>query len=110
MWPVCTLLLQHQWPEWLIGELSLVNMGIRNSLRCLFHASSFFQTVVKLGVLTLKVKAGCSIGGAHRRVRLSRCYLHYIHASRDLRSAFQLRRLVETTGPQVVFSSTALSL
>ena len=41
--------------------------------------------------LTVRVKAGCPIGGAHIRVRQIRCYLRYIHSPRDLRSAFRLR-------------------
>ena len=40
--------------------------------------------------LTVRVKAGCPIGGAHIRVRQIRCYLRYIHSPRDLRSAFRL--------------------
>ena len=56
------------------------------------------NSVVTLGVLTVSVKAGFLSGCAPRRVRLARSYLNtlHIHASRDLRNAFQPRRLTET--------------
>ena len=46
----------------------------------------------------------------HRRVRLIRCYLHYIHASRNPPTAFRLRRLAKSGGPRRVLVATALSL
>lgn len=36
-------------------------------------------------VLAVVVKAGCLIGGSHRRDRLNHCYLQYTHSPRDLR-------------------------
>ena len=54
------------------------------------------NSVVTLGVLTVGVKDGCLIGGARARMRLSRCYLQYIHSPRDLRGVFRLRRLAES--------------
>ena len=43
-------------------------------------------------------------------VRLIRCYLQYIHTSRNRRHAFRLRRLAESGCPRRVLLTTALSL
>ena len=48
-----------------------------------------------LGVLTVGEKQVC-LGVPRGRVRLIRCYLQYIHASRNRRHAFRLRRLAES--------------
>ena len=47
------------------------------------------------GVLTVEVKDRCLIEVSRIPARLIRCYLQYIHASRNPRSAFRLCRLVE---------------
>ena len=52
----------------------------------------------------------CLIEVLHRGVRLIRCYLQYIHASQNPRSAFRLRRLAESGCPRRVLVATALSL
>ena len=58
--------------------------------------------VVALEVLTVGVKRRCLIEVLHRRVRLIHCYLQYIHASRNPRSEFRLRRLAKSDGPRWV--------
>ena len=51
------------------------------------------------------LKVGCLIGDNGIRVWLSRGYVRYVRASQDLRSAFRLRKLAETTGPLRALSS-----
>ena len=48
--------------------------------------------------------------GRHRGVRLIRCYLQYIHASRTPRSEFRLHRLAKFAWPRRVLVATPLSL
>ena len=66
--------------------------------------STFFSpnSVDTLGVLTVSVKGRCLIEVLRIRVRLIRCYLQYIHASRNPRSAFRLRRLAKSAWPRRV--------
>ena len=68
------------------------------------------KSSVTLGVLTVRVKAGCLTGGSHRRVRLIRCYLQYIHSRCDLLFAFRLRRLAESGERERVLCETVLWL
>ena len=62
------------------------------------------------GVLTVGVKHRCLIEVSHGRGRLVRCYLQYIHASRNPRSAFRLRRVARSAWPRRVLLATALLL
>ena len=68
------------------------------------------NNVHTLGVLTVGVKGRCPIEVLHRGVRLIRCYLQCIHASRNLRSALRLRTLTKSGGLRWVLDATALSL
>ena len=65
---------------------------------------------VHAGVLTVRGKDGCLIGGAHRRLWPIRCYLQYTHSPRNPRSALRLRRLAESGGLAGVLFKTALLL
>ena len=57
------------------------------------RASNLFSSnsVVTLGVLTVVVKGRCLIEVSRGRVGLIRCYLQYMHASRNPQSAFRLQ-------------------
>ena len=68
-------------------------------------AECFPNSVVTLGILTLRVKGLCVIEVSRGRVRLIRCYFQHIHASRNPRSAFRLRRLAESGWPRRVLGS-----
>ena len=60
-----------------------------------------------VGVLTVMVKHRCLIEVLRGRVRLVRCYLQYIHASQNPRSAFRLRRLAKSAWRARVLSLCA---
>ena len=55
-------------------------------------------------------KHWCLIEVLRGRIRLFRCYLQYIHASRNPRSAFRLRKVAESGCLRRVLLATALSL
>ena len=63
------------------------------------------NSVVTLGILTLRVKGLCVIEVSRGRVRLVRCYFQHFHASRNPRSAFRLRMLAESGWLSLVLGS-----